>query len=98
MIRRHFDPGSRHRRSAVDSVDGSLAWLVAGVVLMVAELLTGTFYLLVLGIAALVAAAIAYGGAGFLVHVGVPGGVPIPATFLIPGSRHALPPPPPPPP
>jgi len=74
----------------VDSVDGSLAWLVAGVVLMVAELLTGTFYLLVLGVAALVAAAIAYGGAGFLVQVGVAGVIAIAGIFWIRGRRHVL--------
>jgi membrane protein implicated in regulation of membrane protease activity len=37
-------------------VDSSLAWLVAGIVLIVTELATGTFYLFVLGVAALVAA------------------------------------------
>jgi len=35
-------------------MDISLAWLIAGFVLIIAELVSGTFYLLVLGIAALV--------------------------------------------
>ncbi|MBC3541341.1 NfeD family protein [Rufibacter sediminis] len=35
-------------------------WLVAGILLLVAEMVTGTFYLLWLGIAALVAAGLAY--------------------------------------
>ncbi|RNI31130.1 NfeD family protein [Rufibacter latericius] len=35
-------------------------WLIAGILLLVAEMLTGTFYLLWLGIAALVAAVLAY--------------------------------------
>ncbi|MBL8511323.1 MAG: NfeD family protein [Betaproteobacteria bacterium] len=39
-----------------------LVWALAGFLLIVAELLTGTFYLLVLGVAALVGAAIAYLG------------------------------------
>jgi membrane protein implicated in regulation of membrane protease activity len=43
-------------------VDISLAWLIAGVALIVAELVTGTFYLLVLGIAALVGSGIGYAG------------------------------------
>jgi len=42
-----------------------LVWLVVGIVLVIAELLTGTFYLLFLGVAALVGAAVAYAGAPF---------------------------------
>jgi len=42
-----------------------LVWLIAGIALVIAELLTGTFYLLFLGIAALVGAAVAYAGAPF---------------------------------
>ena len=45
-----------------------LLWAIAGFVLVMAELLTGTFYLLVLGIAALAAAAIAYVGGDFWVQ------------------------------
>jgi membrane protein implicated in regulation of membrane protease activity len=42
-------------------------WLIVGIVLIIAELLTGTFYLLFLGIAALVGAAVAFlGGALWL--------------------------------
>jgi membrane protein implicated in regulation of membrane protease activity len=43
-------------------VDISLAWLIAGAALIVAELVTGTFYLLVLGVAALVGSGIGYAG------------------------------------
>jgi membrane protein implicated in regulation of membrane protease activity len=43
-------------------MDHSLAWLVAGFALVIAELVTGTFYLLVLGIAAFAGAAVAWGG------------------------------------
>jgi membrane protein implicated in regulation of membrane protease activity len=41
-------------------MDISLAWLIAGFILIIVELVTGTFYLLVLGIAALVGAGIGY--------------------------------------
>jgi membrane protein implicated in regulation of membrane protease activity len=46
-------------------MDHSLIWLVTGIVLVIAELVTGTFYLLFLGIAAIVGAAVAYLGAPF---------------------------------
>ncbi|AKQ46219.1 hypothetical protein TH63_12275 [Rufibacter radiotolerans] len=35
-------------------------WLIAGILLLVAEMITGTFYLLWLGVAAMVAAVLAY--------------------------------------
>ena len=41
-------------------MDLSLAWLIAGFILIIAELMTGTFYLLVLGLAALVGAGVGY--------------------------------------
>src|SRR5258708_20454552 len=41
-------------------MDISLTWLIAGFILIIAELMTGTFYLLVLGIAALVGAGVGY--------------------------------------
>jgi len=41
-------------------MDLSLAWLIAAFVLVIAELMTGTFYLLVLGLAALVGAGVGY--------------------------------------
>jgi membrane protein implicated in regulation of membrane protease activity len=43
-------------------------WLIVGIVLIVAELMTGTFYLLFLGIAALVAAAVAFLGGTLVVQ------------------------------
>jgi membrane protein implicated in regulation of membrane protease activity len=46
-------------------MDHYFIWLVTGIVLVIAELLTGTFYLLFLGIAAIVGAAVAYLGAPF---------------------------------
>lgn len=40
----------------------SLAWLIAGFILVITELASGTFYLLVLGIAAFAGAGMAYAG------------------------------------
>jgi len=47
-------------------VDISLAWLIAGFILIIAELVSGTFYLLVLGIAALVASGVGYASGAFV--------------------------------
>ena len=47
-------------------MDLPLAWLIAGVALIVTELVTGTFYLLVLGVAALVGSGIGYAGGAHL--------------------------------
>ena len=43
-------------------MEAYLVWLITGFVLVIAELVTGTFYLLVLGIAAMLGAGIAYAG------------------------------------
>ena len=53
------------------AVDPSLPWVIAGLALAISELLTGTFYLLVLGIAAFGAAAGAYLGLGFGPQIGL---------------------------
>ena len=71
-------------------MDSALAWLIAGIVLIVAELVTGTFYLLVLGVAALLAAAVAYAGGGFLIQVIVAGVIAIAGVFWIRGRKHAM--------
>jgi membrane protein implicated in regulation of membrane protease activity len=49
-------------------MDPALAWAVTGLVLVIAELLTGTFYLLMLGIAAFGAASSAWLGQNFAVQ------------------------------
>lgn len=46
-------------------MDMYVVWAIAGFILIIAEMLTGTFYLLVIGIAALVGAVAAYFGAPF---------------------------------
>jgi membrane protein implicated in regulation of membrane protease activity len=45
-----------------------LAWIIAGFVLVIIELLTGTFYLLVIGVGAFAGAAVAWAGGGFLLQ------------------------------
>ncbi|MBI4005923.1 MAG: NfeD family protein [Gammaproteobacteria bacterium] len=50
-------------------MDNYIVWLLIGFCLMIVELLTGTFYLLVLGIAAFGGAAVAYLGQGFPIQV-----------------------------
>lgn len=49
-------------------MDAYLLWAVTGIALVIIEMLTGTFYLLVLGIAALAAAAAAWFGQSFWVQ------------------------------
>ncbi len=46
-------------------MDSFLAWLIAGFLLVVVELATGTFYLLVLGVACFAGAGLAYAGGEF---------------------------------
>ena len=46
-------------------MESYLIWLLCGLALVIAELMTGSFYLLVLGIAALVGSAIGYFGGSF---------------------------------
>lgn len=41
-----------------------LAWLIAGFILIIAELVSGTFFLLVLGVAGFAGAAVAWSGLG----------------------------------
>jgi membrane protein implicated in regulation of membrane protease activity len=65
-------------------------WVIAGIGLIVAELMSGTFYLLVLGIAALVAGGVAWFGGSFLVQVVVAGGIAVAGVFWIRSRRHAL--------
>jgi membrane protein implicated in regulation of membrane protease activity len=71
-------------------VDSALTWLIAGIVLVIAELATGTFYLFVLGVAALLTAAVAYAGGGFLVQVVVAGLIAIAGVLWIRGRKHAM--------
>jgi membrane protein implicated in regulation of membrane protease activity len=87
MIRRVA--GALFAFGGLAKVDESLAWLIAGVALVVVELMTGTFYLLVLGAAAFVASAVAFGGGGFLAQVLVAGAVAIAGIFWIRSRKLA---------
>jgi len=49
-------------------MDAYLVWLLLGLALVIVELLSGTFYLLVLGVAAFGAGAVAWSGGGFAVQ------------------------------
>ena len=72
------------------SVETYWIWVIAGVALLVAELLSGTFYLLVLGLAAFVAAAAAWFGAPFLAQVLAAGVIAVAGVFWIRSRKHAL--------
>ena len=60
-----------------------LVWAVAGFVLVIAELATGTFYLLVIGIGAFAGAIVAWAGAGFIVQALVGGVVAVVGAWVV---------------
>ena len=60
-----------------------LFWLIVGFVLVIAELVTGTFYLLVLGAAAFVAALMAWLGTNMLVQASVGGAVALAGAWFV---------------
>jgi membrane protein implicated in regulation of membrane protease activity len=64
-------------------MDTYLLWAIAGIVLIIVEMLTGTFYLLVLGIAALVAAGAAWLGQSFWVQAVVTAAVTVAGVILV---------------
>lgn len=66
-----------------------LLWVVTGIALIIIEMLTGTFYLLVLGIAALAAAAAAYLGQSFWVQAVTVAAVAVVGVMLIKRFRGA---------
>lgn len=46
-------------------MESYLAWIIAGFVLVIIELVTGTFYLVVIGVGAFAGAAVAWAGGGY---------------------------------
>lgn len=60
-----------------------LIWVITGFVLVIAELVTGTFYLVVIGLGAFVAALVAWIGGNELVQVTVGGAVAIAGAFFV---------------
>lgn len=68
-----------------------LVWLAAGFVLVIAELVTGTFFLLVLGIAAFAGSATAWFGLGFWVEALCAAAVAIIGVFWVRQHRRSMP-------
>ena len=64
-------------------MEGYLWWAVAGIALVIAELVTGTFYLLVIGIAALAGAAASYMNHSFWVQAVVAAAVAAAGVVLV---------------
>lgn len=67
-----------------------LIWLIAGFVLVIAELLTGTFFLLVLGVAAFAGSATAWFGLGFWSEALCAAAVAIAGVFWVRRQRKAM--------
>jgi membrane protein implicated in regulation of membrane protease activity len=74
-------------------MDAYLVWLIAGFVLVISELTTGTFYLLVLGISGFVGAGVAYAGGNHLAQTIVAGIFAIAGTLWVHRHRHKIAPP-----
>ena len=68
-----------------------LVWLAAGFVLVIAELVTGTFFLLVLGIAAFAGSATAWFGLGFWVEALCSAAVAVAGVFWVRQRRRTMP-------
>jgi membrane protein implicated in regulation of membrane protease activity len=64
-------------------MENDLVWLVAGFALIIAELASGTFYLLVLGLAAFAGAAAAWFGSAFWPQALCAAGVAIAGVFWV---------------
>lgn len=79
-------------------MDAYLMWAVVGIVLIIVEMLTGTFYLLVLGVGALAAAGAAWFGQSLWVQAVVTAAVAVAGVILVnryrgkslPASQQAL--------
>jgi membrane protein implicated in regulation of membrane protease activity len=66
-----------------------LVWLLLGLVLVVVEMMTGTFYLLILGIAAFIASAVAYSGGEFWLQALVAAGAAIGGSIVVRRRKRA---------
>jgi len=71
-------------------VEPYVLWVIAGIALAVAELMSGGFYLLVLGLSALVAAAVAWLGGSFNVQVIVAGALAIAGILWLRAHRKGM--------
>jgi membrane protein implicated in regulation of membrane protease activity len=70
-------------------MDFYLIWLIAGFALIIVELVTGTFYLLVLGIAAIAGGVIAYAGLPFSVQALVAAALAVTGVMWVNRMRRA---------
>lgn len=70
-------------------MDPALAWLLIGLALIVVELLTGTFYLLILGLAAGFGALVAWLGAPMWIQAVVVGGAGVVGSFVLSKRKAA---------
>jgi membrane protein implicated in regulation of membrane protease activity len=68
-----------------------LIWAIVGLVLVITEVMTGTFYLLVLGIAAFASALVAYFNAGVFTQVAATGIVAVIGLFVVHRWRQSQP-------
>ena len=71
-------------------MESYLVWLIAGFALVIAELVTGTFFLLVLGIAAFAGSATAWFGLGFWVEALCAATVAIAGVFWVRQHRKSM--------
>jgi membrane protein implicated in regulation of membrane protease activity len=67
-----------------------LVWLAAGFVLVIAELVTGTFFLLILGIAAFAGSATAWFGLGFWFEAMCAAAVAVAGVFWVQQNRKKM--------
>ncbi len=72
-------------------MESYLVWLATGFILVLAELVTGTFFLLVLGIAAFAGSAAAWFGLGFWLQALISSGVAIAGVFWVQRHRKTMP-------
>ena len=69
-------------------MDGYLVWIIAGFALIIIELMSGTFYLVVLGIGAFAGAAAAWLGGTLFVQSATAGAIALIGTYLVYGWRE----------
>jgi len=72
-------------------MESYLVWLAAGFVLVIAELVTGTFFLLVLGVAAFAGSATAWFGLGFWLEALCAAAVAVAGVFWVQQRRSTMP-------
>lgn len=71
-------------------MSATFAWFLAGLLLVIAELVSGTFHLLIFGLAAIVGALASFLGAPFWLQAGVAGVAALAGTWLIHRRRRTL--------